>query len=89
MKVSRSCYIKLVGDIVVRLYRHSDDLRLSCTDKTILDSEVALLQILFPIAKFVQPDVFLGSQYQRINLMANQMNKATSLVREQLSRLKK
>ena len=41
--IARSVYTKQVGDDIVRLFRHSDDCRMSCANEEVLNDECAQL----------------------------------------------
>ncbi len=58
--IARSVYIKQVGDQIVRLFRHSDDCRMSCADESTLDKECAELSSHIRMSDWLRPEKFIG-----------------------------
>ena len=58
--IARSVYTKQVGDQIVRLFRHSDDSRMSCADEKILVEECKQLSELIRMSEWVKPEKFIG-----------------------------
>ena len=58
--IAKSVYLKLVDNEPVRLLRHSDDCRMSCSDITILDAVTSELSKLVKLSPWKSAEMFLG-----------------------------
>jgi hypothetical protein len=65
--VARGVYMKTVQDDIVRLYRHSDDFKISAKKTDILDSEIIKIQALIRTTPFKPLSEFLGCSFKRFN----------------------
>jgi hypothetical protein len=63
--VARGMYIKTVKDEVVRLYRHSDDFKISTSENKQLEQEVEILQSKIRTTPFKPMSEFLGCSFKR------------------------
>jgi hypothetical protein len=84
MNIAKSIYVKRVGGAVIRIYRHSDDFRISCTNLEILHAEMTALSLEFNFGEkgFTVLTRFLGCEYERIDLQGNPcLNGQITLVR--------
>jgi hypothetical protein len=73
MNIAKSIYIKRVNDRVIRIYRHSDDFRISCTNLEVLQAEIIVLEVEFDFGEkgFTLLERFLGCEYERIDQQGN------------------
>ena len=65
--IARGVYLKMIDENIIRLYRHSDDFRLSAHDNVMLDAEVARLQGQIRTTPFEEFKRFLGCSFQRFD----------------------
>ena len=65
--VARGVYIKTIEDEVVRLYRHSDDFKISTSNNKHLDEEVEALQGKIRTTPFKPLSEFLGCTFARFD----------------------
>ena len=65
--VARGVYLKTVADDIVRLYRHSDDFRLSCSKDETMDAEIEAIQSKIRMTPFAKLKKFLGCDFERYN----------------------
>ena len=63
--IARGVYIKQSGDALVRLYRHSDDFKLSAKDDDTVDKEVQFIQSQIRTTEFKRFKEFLGCTFER------------------------
>ena len=63
--VARGVYLKTIEDDLVRLYRHSDDFRISALTDNALDTEVAAIQTKIRTTPFKPLEDFLGCSFKR------------------------
>lgn len=63
--VARGVYLKEVQNAVVRLYRHSDDFKLSTDNDSVMDAEVGAIQGKIRTTPFQKLDRFLGCKFVR------------------------
>ena len=63
--VARGVYLKTVADDIVRLYRHSDDFRLSCSKDETMDAEIEAIQSKIRMTPFAKLKKFLGCDFER------------------------
>jgi hypothetical protein len=64
LQIAKSVYVKKIEDVVVRMYRHSDDIRVSCADEVILIRECEKLSELIRMSEWVLPILFLGIEIE-------------------------
>ena len=65
--VARGVYMKTLEDDIIRLYRHSDDFRISMSKEENMDKEIKEIQSVIRTTPFVTMDEFLGVEYTRCN----------------------
>ena len=59
-RLAQCVYTKKVENEIVRLFRHSDDIRMSCKNLKILSNECAALSSLIRMSEWAPPTLFLG-----------------------------
>ena len=62
--IANSVYVKKLNGEVVRMCRHSDDVRVSCVDETILEHECQKMSELIRMSKWTLPISFLGIEIE-------------------------
>ena len=65
--VARGVYLITIEDEVVRLYRHSDDFRISTSNNKSMDEEIAAIQSKIRTTPFKPLEEFLGCNFKRYN----------------------
>jgi hypothetical protein len=65
--VARGVYLKNIEDDIIRLYRHSDDFRISAKDDENVDNEVKEVQSRIRTTPFRRFKEFLGCTFNRYN----------------------
>lgn len=65
--VARGVYLKELKDDIVRLYRHSDDFKISAQQNASVDSEVEAVQSMIRTTPFKRFREFLGCTFVRYN----------------------
>jgi hypothetical protein len=72
--VARGVYMKRNEDNVVRLYRHSDDFKISANDEEVLENEIKALQSKIRTTPFVSLNQFLGVVFARYDSRTMQLS---------------
>ena len=78
--VARGVYLKRENDQVARVYRHSDDFRLSSTDDELLAKEVKEIESSIRTNGFKPESRFLGITIERLNYENGESDPAGQLV---------
>lgn len=65
--VARGVYVKQRGEDLVRLYRHSDDFKISAKSDQVVDEEVKSIQSQIRTTEFKRFKEFLGCTFERYN----------------------
>ena len=58
--LAKSVYLKEVNGSIIRMYRHSDDVKMSSADTELLDSECEQLSSLVRMSDWTKPEKFVG-----------------------------
>ena len=58
--LAKSVYLKEVNGSIIRMYRHSDDVKMSSANRELLDTECEQLSSLMRMSDWVEPEKFVG-----------------------------
>ena len=78
--IARGVYLKYCDGILVRCYRHSDDLFLTCEDASLQATEGTLIKSKIGMSPFEMPSTFLGLEIERRHHVTGEINPCGKLI---------
>ena len=78
--IARGVYLKYCDGVIVRCYRHSDDLFLTCEDHELQQAEGALIKTKIGMSPWESPAVFLGLEIERRHHITGEIDECGKLI---------